>query len=337
MGDATSTIGLVNKFGDEMSSARQRNLHFMDESSGREKTFAGFLGSPGTDETFLQQPDGFIVMEFIPTGPAYVNTFHFDHDGRSTRGPDMQGKPAVKEAALGGALFAGDFNALNSDLNKQRHQACFLDQNVSTRWCMDLASRGTVFGLGTDASNRSIVITDGGSGNISAQWFDVNGTALTGAFTIITAFRAGANTWFETAALIGGDVAVRRVDLQKDPGGRDYTTSQWLVTVKTGQSSAQAAPQWLTSRPSTNLAIARSGKAYAMLPLGAPNADCAQKVEILAPDGTSCGSFDAGLGSGQCRTEDLALTKDDTPIQLLPKDPATPSSCSWRWWPGALH
>src|SRR5438034_4964425 len=51
---------------------------------------------------------------------------------------------------------------------------------------------------------------DGGGASISAQWFDANGTALTGEFVIIREFQAGPNTWFETAPLIGGGLVVRR-------------------------------------------------------------------------------------------------------------------------------
>lgn len=36
------------------------------------------------------------------------------------------------------------------------------------RWARDLASQGTVFGLGLDAQDRAIVITDGGPGTITA-------------------------------------------------------------------------------------------------------------------------------------------------------------------------
>ena len=95
--------------------------------------------------------------------------------------------------------------------------------------------------------------------------------------------------------------------------------------------------QWRHDRRDTNLAIARSGKAYAMLPMGAPNADCAQKIEVLAPDGTSCGSFDATLASGNCRTEDLALTLGGTPIQPMPRELSSQDSCSYRWWKDALR
>src|SRR6267378_4131180 len=263
----------------------------------------------------------------------------YTQGSRRGDGNCMLGTPAVKEAPLGGVVYAGDFNAQDDDFrNAPRHQACFLDQDASVRWCKDLASKATVFGLGADALNNAIVISNGGSGSISAEWFGApDGRSLSaGAFTLIDSFVPGANTWFETAPLIGGGVAIRRVDLQNDGTGRPYTTSQWLVTVAPGATRANAAPQWLTSRPNTNMAIVRSGKAYAMLPLGAPAAVCMQMIDIVAPDGTQCGSFNLGLESGQCRTEDVTLALDGTPLQLRPRA-SFPGSCAYRWWPSALR
>jgi hypothetical protein len=251
----------------------------------------------------------------------------------------MFGTPAIKEAPFGGVVYAGDFNAQDDDFGKPpRHQACFLNQDASTRWCKDLASKGTVFGLGADASNNPIVISNGGSGSITAEWFGaLDGKSLSGgAFTLLDSFVPGPNTWFETAPLIGGGVAIRRVDQQNDGTGRPYTTSQWLVTVALGATRANAAPQWLTSRPNTNMAIVRSGKAYATLPLGAPATVCMQMIDVLAPDGTQCGSFNLGLESGQCRTEDVTLALDGTPLQLRPRA-SFPGSCAYRWWPSALR
>jgi hypothetical protein len=219
-----------------------------------------------------------------------------------------------------------------------RHQVWFFGKNdVYLYWSHDLASPGAVFGLGCDMAGACIVITDGGAGTISAQWFDTNGNALTGAFTLISGFAAGANTWFETAPLIGGGVAVRRVDQQNDPAGRPYQTSAWLVTIGEGLIAAQAAPKWMTDRPNTQLAITRSNKGYAVLPLGAPDADCDQKVEVLAADGASCGSLDIGIASGKCRTENVSLSMDSTPIQLMPRELSQPSTCSYRWWLHALQ
>jgi len=54
------------------------------------------------------------------------------------------------------------------------------------------------------------------------------------------------------------------------------------------------------------------------------------------PDGTQCGSFSVGLESGQCRTEDVTLALDGTPIQLRPRE-SVAGSCAYRWWPSALR
>jgi hypothetical protein len=342
LGDATGTLGLLttgSRPGDGtcLSCTRRRNFFFLDESSGEEKSSTWFLGSQDDREVVVQQPDGFIAVRM---GPGSLYAQHFDRAGKAVSlSNPMVGTPAVKEASLGGVLYAGDFRAHDDDWSKPPlHQACFLNQDLSIRWCRDLASKGTVFGLGTDTLNNSIVISNGGPGNISAEWFSAlsGGSLSGGAFTILTGFAAGANTWFETAPLIGGGVAVRRVERQNDGNGRPYTTSQWLVTVALGATDAKAAPQWLTSRPNTNMAIVRSGKAYAMLPLGAPAALCGQRIDILAPDGTQSGSFNVGLESDQGRTEDVTLALDGTPIQLRPRG-SVAGSCAYRWWPAALR
>jgi hypothetical protein len=344
MGDGSGTLGLPttgDRPGDAICKTCRpvRNFFFVDESNGQERSFAGFLGSPGTHEALLPQPDGFIVVSYQPSGPAYLSATHYDRTGHVvSRSNPMLGAPPVKEAPSGGVLYAGDFNAIDQDFSKPpRHQACFLNADLSLRWCQDLASSGTVVGLGTDSAGTSIVITDQGSGDITAEWFAAaDGMSLTkGAFFIVKGFAPGADTWFETAPLIGGGVAIRRVD-QHDEEVRPYRTSQWLAIVPSPSSIVRPAPQWLASRPNTNLAIIRGGNGYAMLPLGAPAAVCMQRADILAPDGTQCGSFNLGLESGQCRTEDVALGLDGTPIQLRPAG-AVPGTCAYRWWPSALR
>jgi len=341
LGDATGTLGLLTRGsrpsdGRCMSCTRSRNLFFINASSGEEKTFAGFAANPGR-EVFVPQPDGFVVVHM---GPGSLLAQHFNRAGTAVSMSNrMVGGPVVKEAPLGGVIYAGDFRARDDDWSKPSiHQACFLDPDLSIRWCKDLASKGTVFGLGTDAPGNPIVITNGGSGKISAEWLSaLDGRSLSnGAFTLLESFVPGPNTWFETAPLIDGGAAVRRVDQQNDAAGRPYTTSQWLVTVALGATRATAAPQWLASRPNTNMAIVRAGRAYAMLPLGAPAAVCGQMIDVLMPDGTQCGSFSVGLESGQCRTEDVTLALDGTPIQLRPRE-SVAGSCAYRWWPSALR
>src|SRR5207244_4845797 len=116
-------------------------------------------------------------------------------------------------------------------------------------WGRDLASAGDVYGLGLDAANRSLIITYGGPGTISGQWFDLTGAPMTGAFTLLTGFQAGQTTGVETAPLIGGGVAVRRVDQQDDAGGRPYRTAQWLATsAPTADGLSLIPPKWLSDR-----------------------------------------------------------------------------------------
>jgi len=71
--------------------------------------------------------------------------------------------------------------------------------------------------------------------------------------------------------------------------------------------------------------------------MGAPDVQCAQRVEIVAPDGTSCDSLDATIAAGHCRTEDMTVTLGGTPIQEMPADPSQPPICSYRWWKDALR
>ncbi|MFL5310162.1 MAG: hypothetical protein ACJ79H_06850, partial [Myxococcales bacterium] len=151
LGDSAGTLGLLTQGsrpgdGTCMSCTRQRNFSFVDETSGQEKNFAGFLGSSGTHEAILPQPEGFVIVTFVPSGPAFLSATHYDRSGRAvSRSNPMLGAPVVKEAAPGGVLYAGDFNAQDQDLRKApRHQACFLNQDLSIRWCKDLASKGPV-------------------------------------------------------------------------------------------------------------------------------------------------------------------------------------------------
>jgi hypothetical protein len=327
LGDATGTLGLQ-----ALNSPRGVTLHIVDGSTQQQKSFTSNWDNAGG--SFTQQPSGFTgVMKY-----ADVSSLHyFNRDGSYVSASwAIYGKLAFMASPAGGVLLAGDFSWYSDA--PRRHQAWFFGRNQGSTylsWSHDLASPGAVFGLGCDLSNSCLVITDGGSGNISGQWFDSTGTALTGEFSLLSGFQAASDTWFETAPLIGGGVAVRRVD-QAD-SGRPFQRAAWLVTLGAGKVDAQPAPQWMKDRPNTQLAVARSGKAYAVLPMGAPDADCAQKVEVMAPDGTSCGSFDIGIASGKCRTENVSLSLDGTPIQLMPRELSQPYTCSYRSWLHALQ
>ena len=246
---------------------------------------------------------------------------------------------------VGNVLIAGDLRYGGSP-GTFSHQAMMFWGGTSglvVKWQQPLAAAGPVFGAGVDNLGRTLVITGGSTaGSITAQWFDGdrNGTPLTGEFVLVTGFTAGQNTWFETSPLIGGGLMVRRMDT-------DYVTGMHataLALVASGTATVSPPPAWMTARPDTRLQMARNGRAYAVLPYGRPNTACTQTVEIVAADGTSCGSRDFPIAAGTCFTQDLMMGFDGTVIQLLPAamesvtDPIRNyHTCTWRWWTRAAN
>lgn len=300
----------------------------------------------------LQQPKGISVVSGRPyLGPPWAIQYgqmlsNFDSAGQEA-GMSLlanhSGRSSLPAAAdpNGGVLLAGDLALGESDPTV--HAAVMYnggDTSPSVRWGpKPLASSSTVFGLGVDVLGRSLVITDGapkfGGGSVSAQWFDNDGTALTSEFVLLTGFSAGPSTWFETTALIGGGVLVRRMD------GSFH--AQALAIVGSGSATVTAAPDWMVSRRDVKLQIARGGKAYATLPLAAKDVACTQRVEVVAPDGRSCGATDYTIAAGTCDTLELSLAADGTIIQHLPTamEKTNPyifnHTCTWRWWPAAVR
>jgi len=253
----------------------------------------------------------------------------------------------------GGLLLAGDLTqfGIGQTTPPYQHAAMMfrvLPSDAPAWGPQTLASAGAVFGAGVDLLGRSIVITDGGakfgSGAISAQWFDKDGTPLTGEFVLVTAFVSGASTWFETSPLIGGGVGVRRMDADYATATTPYRVhARALVMIASGASAVQPPPDWMNARPDTRLQLTRGGRAYAALPYGAPTVACTQKLEVLASDGTSCGSTDYPIAAGNCNTSDLTLAENGTVMQQLPfsmeyVDPVdSMHTCTWRWWARAAH
>jgi len=303
---------------------------------GREQTFAS------TEPNLIEQPSGFAAVGNAGyLGPRNViDLGRWDAAGNSFGDAWRQAQNQASAAdPAGGVLVAGDLSADGS--SAPQHQAVMFSgggEAVSVTWAQPLAAAGPVFGAGVDVLGRSLVITGGASGSITAQWFDHDGTALTGEFTLIASFTPGQNTWFETAPLIGSGLEVRRMDALP-------LTAQALLVVQSGSTAAQDAPAWMTSRPNTRLQLARQGTAYAVLPYGESGVACTQTVELLGSDGTSCGSRDYPIASGTCDTYDLTLGADGTVIQQLPLSMETPiqkptgnwNTCTWRFWSGALR
>lgn len=293
----------------------------------------------------LQQPAGIVVWgdpgHMYPYNPAIKLTAF--GAGGSALGDKVFSAEQVGAAAdpAGGLLLAGDLGA--GQQSPRVHSATMYNvgnAQPSVRWGpKSLSSSGAVFGAGVDLDGRSLVITGGGAGfvggTITGQWFDRNGSFSTGEFALITGFTPGPSTWFEADPLVGGGLVVRRMDFD---GVRH---AQPLVVIAGASSTPQPAPAWMTARPDRRFQVARGGKAYAVIPFAARGASCSQRLEIVAPDGTSCGRAEYQIAAGTCDTGDLMVGADGTVIQQLPeametRDPVNQQhSCTWRFWPAA--
>jgi len=244
----------------------------------------------------------------------------------------------------GGAALAG---TIHVEGRKDQHRVMMFDATGATRWGpRDLPTDSAIFGLGVDLNGRALVIQDGYaqcSGCILAQWFERDGTSLTGSFTLIAGFSAGPATWFETAPLIDGGLAVRRMDADRSDQTQGFH-SQWLVTVDSGKDTIQAAPDWMKARPDTNLALARARAAYAVLPNGGPGQPCSQDLELVSRSGNSCAKWTLDLAAGRtCDTLELRLGLDGTILQHLPFELESnrdgmgrTKTCTLRFWAAAL-
>ena len=349
IGDAGGTLAFVRHYHDPNN--HSDGIDFV-------RADGTVLGHVSTNQglSLLPQPAGASAVAGGPyLGPLAnrgAQLVNFDSAGKATGGAFVFGHAPIPSAPdpAGGVLLAGDLalsvvdpaTGTPTPAGPTAHSAVMFTGGgtaPAVRWGPKaLASSGTVFGLGVDSVGRSLIITDGapafGAGNISAQWFDRDGAALTGEFVLLSAFVPGPSTWFETSPLIGSGLLVRRMDAGLH--------AQALVTVGSGTTFVQDAPAWMRTRTDTRLQIVRGGHAYAVLPYGAKGVACSQRLEVVASDGTSCGSTDFPIAQGACDTKDLTVGADGTVMQQLPdsmesRDPFNDfHTCTWRWWTGSL-
>jgi len=142
----------------------------------------------------------------------------------------------------GGAALAG---TIRVEGQKNQRRVMMFDAAGAVRWTpRNLATDSAIFGLGVDLNGRVLVIQDGYAqctGCILAQWFEGNGTPLTGSFTLLAGFSAGPATWFETAPLVGG--RSRRSPDGRRPLGTKTAISQPVAGhSRSGNEAVQAAP-----------------------------------------------------------------------------------------------
>ena len=328
IGDGQGVIAL------NVSSSSRQEFDFVAPDGSRR-------GLGGLDSgTFYPQAAGFIGHGGSSTDETVVVTA-VDENGRPRASTNVQGSGTYTPDPNGGLLLAGHFG-FPPDPIPANQLVILFNADASIRYGpIPVATQGTIFGAGVDLLGRAIVIVDGtrtfGRGSIAAQWFSARGAPLTGVFQVLSGFRPGHSTWFEMSPLIGGGLAMRRMD-----GGIELHTSEWLAVLPSGEARVEDAPDWLRARPNTKLVLVRGGRAYALVPWAADLASCTQQAEVVSPSGRSCARFDFTVDAASCQTHPLRIGLDGTVMQMLPDSresdiTVTARTCTLRFWPGALR
>ena len=224
---------------------------------------AGFLSKAGLGVDVRPLRDGFIVSQgsYLLPPPGYD---FLAHDG------------TLRAAEKGGALYADPNGAIVVRAEGGQLTAQAFDADGTLRGTAAFASfAGAVASLTFDgarnaAGNTLVIWQAYGESAANARWLLADGTPSSAAFSL--------GGWTErapqAAALAGGAVAIAAQPESGNPARK------WRGVIGPGETVERPAPGWLASRGDFFLLPSDKGMAFGN--------------EILAADGTACGSVDLG-------------------------------------------
>lgn len=267
--------------------------------------------------------------------PSQSNTtgvFAIDAHGNEI-GSDSPGGflgPAAEDPT-GGLIVA--------EVDGQGNHLAAYDGAAHLRWRVALANGvrggGGRVTLGVDRLGNTLVLTsEDAVPSFQGQWVDHDGHAgppftATADFgidpisaTLILAPRVGDGLFLEETS----------------------PRNAWLLQFDSLAAAALPPPSWLSSRPAVAVHMARGGHAYAFFEsVSRSVSPCAQRIEIVAPSGKSCGTAVFPIGSASCSiTGTIDVGYDGTVIQALPRELQRHNddgtlTCTWQSWPGFLR
>lgn len=163
---------------------------------------------------------------------------------------------------------------------------------------------------GDDGGNVLITIASDAvagrpAGDLLGRWIAPDGS-LPGDWFVLVAGNAAPPI---LQSLIGGGVAVMQ-------------NGKWVAVVPP-LGAPKSPPDWLASRPDHDFRVVRGRKAYAftsrIVPRGASGGP---SVEVVAPSGLSCGTFDTKSTAATVGADGTVIANSD--------------ECTRRVWPGLL-
>ncbi len=293
----------------------------------------------------LEQASGFMGIFQSPGTNPYLGAVH-DDGGLSPEVPSLEvGETILSEDPFGGLVYlAWTGGGLGANATIPAFLGSF-DASGNQRWAYQIpgpAIPDDFMGasMGVDLQGNTLLLLGGTAaypGQAEGRWIDSHGT-------LGPTFPAGQNGGVFFPRIGGG------LFLQTE-GSLVTQDHRWAATFPPLATTYEPPPPWLASRPNSALHVIRGGQAYAVYPAPwtaqgywgptsyvIPPDPCPQSVEVLLPDGESCGSAQLPNGSGIC---DIELGADGTLIQLLPIqtncDASGDCACAWQFWPGYLE
>ena len=309
----------------QMSSSSSVRVDFVTS----EGAFAG--SNQGARLDLIGQANGFNAVDNYGVGSQY-DVAYFDPTG-SRSALDLQtGSAWQANDPTGGLVVLSD---TASTLTAYR-------TSLEVRWQQPLPLQsGEVLALGVDRAGNVLVVFNGerlfGQGSVGGIWTTHEGV-LSQPFVLATGVSAPAMEDYSLWPRIGSGFFVREQECHSD--GCDEI--KWAFSIDALAQAWTAAPEWLVARPNTLLHMVHGGRAYGVLPEAGQRSapDCEQTIEVVSPDGTSCGAatFVAARGVA-CTTAPIEMGYDGSVIQSMPYDlegcdALGHCSCTWRWWPG---
>ena len=127
-----------------------------------------------------------------------------------------------------------------------------------------------------------------------------------------------AGDWF---VIVPGNTAPSFLQPAIEGGVAVLQGGKWVAVVPP-LGAPKAPPDWLVSRPDRDFRVVRGGKAYAFTSRIVSQASGGPSVEIVAPSGLSCGTFDTKGTAATVGADGSVIANSD--------------GCARRVWPGLL-
>jgi hypothetical protein len=328
LADGSGNVALPTDVHYDGSSVSYSTTYFLFGASGSSLGRAG-----GMTMTTFSQLTGFEGVEIVGQGNG-SSLRVFAPDGAITGQTTQRAEVMVPvEDPTGGIVVAVFSTGTLTGIEA-------FDASARLRWRAPINDHFVA--LGVDRAGNTLLLLDGsaryGGHKLAGLWIDTSGKPG-------SVFEASANDEgvdFGTAALVprvGSGLFLARQ--AREHSGTVHAS--WLRQFDPLATSGSPAPQWLTAKPDTTLHMAHGGTAYALIDLPRFTPDCAQRIEMLADSGKSCGSLVFRAAEGACQTAGLTVGYDGTVIQQLPNEfevqqpDISSQTCTWHWWPALLH